>query len=330
VSDESNIAPWTRAIGKAEPRFNEIAEADGNLVLFKREAMFAHQVISSSSYLQKCSPESIFNAIVNVASVGITLSPAEKLAYLVPRYHKESRQTLCCLDISYRGLKHIAESTGAIQTAVAELVRENDTWKWHDKLTKPTHDYDPMAPASHRGDVRGAYCIAVLPSGVLQVEPMSLEELEKVESVSQAKNGPWKDWWEEMAKKSVVRRASKMWPHNRRIAEATAVLDQHQGLTIIPESVAPPLPTGPVEEQPAGEAPPAGGEAPPEAPAPKPGKPDPNANKPILAGQLKILRARMKSASVAEDKVVEKFGAVESWKFADFERIQAFIAGGGK
>src|SRR4051812_28850001 len=69
--------PWDRVIAKAEPKFTEIAALDGNLVTFKREAMFAHQIITAGEYLQKCTPDSIFNAIVNVASVGLSLSPAE-------------------------------------------------------------------------------------------------------------------------------------------------------------------------------------------------------------------------------------------------------------
>lgn len=320
---------WLRVIAKAEPKFTEIAAADGNLVTFKREAMFAHQVIELSSYLQQCTPDSIFNAIVNVASVGITLSPAEKLAYLVPRYNKDLKANLCCLDISYRGLKHIAESSGSIHTAVAELVRERDTWKWVDKLSKPVHEYDPLAPANHRGDVRGGYCIAVLPNGVIQCEPMSLEEIEKAQNVSAAKNGPWKTWWEEMAKKTLVRRASKMWPHSRRLAEASAVLDMHQGLeNLLPEpgaEAAAPVPQ-PVETG----SPPEPGSRDDGPKESKKAAEDPNAGKPMIDGQRKIILARAKGAKIETKQLVEKFGAEDTWTFGGFAKMQAWIAAGGK
>ena len=42
---------------------------------------------------------------------------------------------------------------------------------------------------------------------------MSLGEIEKVRKVSRAANkGPWVDWWEEMARKTVLRRLSKRLP----------------------------------------------------------------------------------------------------------------------
>jgi recombination protein RecT len=337
VSDESNTAaPWMKVIAKAEPRFNEIAEADGNLVMFKREAMFAHQAFEKpgSDYLRTCDPASLYNAIINVASVGLTLSPAEKLAYLVPRAEGKGkdRKVLCCLDISYRGLKKIAEDSGSVLTAVAEIVREGDEFEWIDKLTRPVHKFDVFATAADRGPVRGAYCMAVLHNGITQVEALPMEQLNKIRACSKGESGPWIDWPEEMMKKSAVRRASKMWPHSPRMQVANSILDEHQGLVdlpapvLIPGPVETPTDTAPAERRgEPGEAPPAG-EAPPE----KPGKAAPNADKPILPGQVKILRARMKSASLAEDKVVEKFGAVDTWKFSDFERIQSFIAGGGK
>lgn len=42
---------------------------------------------------------------------------------------------------------------------------------------------------------------------------MSLGEIEKVRKVSRAAtNGPWVEWWEEMARKTVLRRLSKRLP----------------------------------------------------------------------------------------------------------------------
>ncbi|EOK6706430.1 recombinase RecT, partial [Escherichia coli] len=58
------------------------------------------------------------NAIINVAAIGITLNPSSKLAYLVPR------GGAVCLDISYMGLLHLAQVTGAIQWGQCKLVYE--------------------------------------------------------------------------------------------------------------------------------------------------------------------------------------------------------------
>ena len=86
---------------------------------FEREAEFAIQVITSSEYATKIAVQnrqSVVNAITNIAAIGISLNPAKKQAYLVPRDGK------ICLDISYIGLMDLAMATGAIRWAQAELV----------------------------------------------------------------------------------------------------------------------------------------------------------------------------------------------------------------
>ena len=54
-------------------------------------------------------PVSAQNASINVVAIGITLNPASKLAYLV------SRDGMICLDTSYMGLHHLAQSAGSIK-----------------------------------------------------------------------------------------------------------------------------------------------------------------------------------------------------------------------
>jgi recombination protein RecT len=79
---------------------------------FDREAGFALQILQGSDYLRSIAlsnRESLYAAITNVAAIGVSLNPAEKLAYLVPR------KKAVCLDISYMGLLDIAQSAGAIR-----------------------------------------------------------------------------------------------------------------------------------------------------------------------------------------------------------------------
>lgn len=219
----SAVVPFRSAIAAAEEKFNSIASQTGNLVLFQREAMFAMQSIEASDLLQKCSRESIQNAVINVASVGLSLSPATKLAYLVPRKGK------CCLDISYIGLVKLATDSGAVLAVKAELVREKDDFDYIDAFTSPRHKFNPFDSAETRGNVIGVYVLAKLANGITQVETLSREEIEKIKAVSKASNGPWVDWFEEMAKKAAIKRASKFWPRTERLGKAEEILNEHQG-----------------------------------------------------------------------------------------------------
>jgi len=63
--------------------------------------------------------------------------------------------------------------------------------------------------------------------GVASYRVMNRRQLEKVRAVSQSfksgKGGPWKDWEEEMFRKTVAKNASKYWPKSIEVARAVAL-----------------------------------------------------------------------------------------------------------
>ncbi|WP_244613223.1 recombinase RecT [Methylosinus sp. Ce-a6] len=64
-----------------------------------------------------------------------------------------------------------------------------------------------------RGKPRLVYAIAKTKDGGIYREVMTVAEVERVRAVSRAgSSGPWKDWWDEMARKTVLRRLSKRLP----------------------------------------------------------------------------------------------------------------------
>ncbi|RYH93348.1 DNA recombinase, partial [Citrobacter werkmanii] len=55
-------------------------------------------------------------------------------------------------------------------------------------------------------------------------------EIKATEATSKAKNGPWKNFWEEMARKTIVKRASKYWPRAERLDNAIHVINEDEGV----------------------------------------------------------------------------------------------------
>lgn len=214
-------------VKKQEPKFRELNKANGDLVDFGRECLFARQQILGNDYTLKAAandPGSLQAAILNVASIGISLNPASSHAYLVPRSGK------ICLDISYRGMVYLATDAGAIKWAKAELVYENDEFEWRGPSDRPLHKADPFA--EDRGALKGGYVIAKMPDGEVMIETMSAAEIDKVRATSSAANGPWKTWFEEMAKKTLIKRAYKSWPqtpNRRRLDTAVEALHESEG-----------------------------------------------------------------------------------------------------
>lgn len=198
-------------------------------VKFSTESQFAIQAFQGNKFLADTALKnmaSLQNAIINVASIGISLNPANKHAYLVPRDGK------ICLDISYMGLLHLAMTTGSIKWGQCKLVHASDTYASNGLDKAPTHSYNPFLNANDRGAVIGAYCTVKTADGDYLTEEMSLDDINKIESSSKAKNGPWKTHWNEMARKTVVKRASKYWPKVERLDEAIHNLntDGNEGL----------------------------------------------------------------------------------------------------
>lgn len=213
-------------VKQQEPMF--VGAVTDQSVVWAKESQFAIQLFQKNDYLAKtamANPISAQNAIINVAAVGITLNPASKLAYLVPR------DGMVCLDISYMGLLHLAQAAGSILWGQCKLVYANDTYESNGLDTAPTHKYNAFGD---RGPVVGGYCTVKTPGGDYLTEEMSLAEIKATEATSKAKNGPWKNFWEEMARKTIVKRASKYWPRAERLDNAIHVINEDEGIHVEP------------------------------------------------------------------------------------------------
>jgi phage RecT family recombinase len=192
------------------------------------EKNFAIQLLYKNQYSLDAAnknPTSVQNALINLSAIGISLNPALKHAYLVPR------DGAICLDVSYMGLMHLAQETGSILWGQAKIVHENDTYENQGLDKEPIHKYSPFA---ERGAKVGVYCCVKLPTGDFLTEEMDLAQIEAIRQTSKAKDSkysPWQTFESEMWRKSVVKRASKYWPKaSDRLDTAINVLNEHEGL----------------------------------------------------------------------------------------------------
>ncbi|BDM64576.1 DNA recombination protein RecT [Shewanella sp. NFH-SH190041] len=210
----------------ASEQFFTNAIAD-HQVKWEQESQFAIQALQNNDYLASvamANPDSIRNAVANIASIGISLNPALKHAYLVPR--KINNKPAVCLDISYMGLMHLAQESGSILWGQARLVYQNDTYENIGLDKAPVHKTNPF---SDRGSIVGVYCTVKTLAGDFLTEEMSLAECYAIRDRSEAykkKMGPWVTDEGEMIRKTVVKRAYKYWPKCERLAEAAQMLNE--------------------------------------------------------------------------------------------------------
>jgi recombination protein RecT len=209
-----------------EQQFNSLVVDDK--IKFAAESQFACQLMRANSYLAGIAtknPQSMIDAVNNIAAISVSLNPALKHAYLVPRDGK------VCLDISYMGLLHIATDSGSIMWGQAKLVYAKDLEPPYRYVNmginkEPDHQF---AAFGDRGPIVGAYCTVKTAGGDFLTEEMSIDQIKSVANRSAAfkkNSGPWKTDYEEMVRKTVVKRAYKYWPRCERIGQAIDYLNK--------------------------------------------------------------------------------------------------------
>jgi len=109
------------------------------------------------------------------------------------------------------GLLKKLRNSGELASIAAHIAYDGDEFRYE------LGDDERIVHRPKLGDNRGkpiaAYAIARTKDGAVYREVMSLDQIEQVRSVSKAKdNGPWVAWWDEMARKTVLRRLLKRLP----------------------------------------------------------------------------------------------------------------------
>ena len=199
-----NKSEWMQTLTTAYPKFEQI-----NPNKAKSELGFAMQIFQNNPTLQRCDPQSILNAVVNVARTSITLNPVMKLAYLIPRKNK------CVLEFSYMGLVAMLRDNGCIKSISAHIVYEDENFEFDLANNKIRH-LPKYAQSENEHNLRkiiGCYSRATLPNNEIVYEFMPMWEIEKVKRSSEGsdnKYSAWQTWKDEMIKKSVIKRHFKM------------------------------------------------------------------------------------------------------------------------
>lgn len=147
--------------------------------------------------LAECTQASLFKVLLDCSSLG--LEPDGRRAHIIT-YGNEAT-----LIIDYKGLIELAKRSGEVAMWRAETVCENDQFSWDNGIV--THKVDWLKP---RGKVLAVYSHVKNKDGIDEYEVLTLEDVNHARQKSRAKNnGPWVTDFNEMAKKTAIRRHSK-------------------------------------------------------------------------------------------------------------------------
>jgi recombination protein RecT len=168
--------------------------------------------IRKSQQLQACHPVSILASVMQAAQLGLEFGTTLGQAYLIP-YKGE-----CTLQIGYRGLISLVLRSRDVRKLEARAVYEGDFFEFEfGTESKITHK-----PCGDTRNLTHVYAVATFPDGTTQFDVMTRYQIEEVrDKYSKAKEkDTWTKSFDEMAKKTVVRRIVKMLPISAEVGEA--------------------------------------------------------------------------------------------------------------
>ncbi len=239
-----------QAIEKAQPRGtfgdilrsrkNEIAGLTGSILSPDRLVMICIQAHNNSEYLQKCSASSLIRAVLQAAKMG--LEPDGEVGALVPMRNKDKWEAQFWP--MAKGLCARAYDDPTVAAITPRVIREGDYYEIEagsvDRLV-----HRPDRQCVHN-PVIAAYCILKM-RGEVKWDLMWREEIDAIMNKSPAARSgsftPWQSHWDEMAKKTVVKRLLKTAPIKSARLAVSHEIDHDNDADIIdvgPEVIDPP------------------------------------------------------------------------------------------
>lgn len=180
--------------------------------------------INQTPKLAECSPTSVLSCVMKCSQIGLEPSNVDGLGmcYILPYRSKNGMQAQFIM--GYRGYIELARRSGQLKSITARAVYEGDEFEsWEDE-NGPHFRYRANLSANHAPEnMLLVFCSAQLTDGGRIFEQMSKKEVDSIRSRSKASNnGPWVTDYEMMARKTVIRRASRYLPMSTEMKQAAA------------------------------------------------------------------------------------------------------------
>ena len=160
-------------------------------------------VINEKPELAKINPAQLQLGLLKGAYLGLDFMTKE--CYLIPYGGSVQFQTSYIGEIKFTKRYAIRP----IQDIYAKIVREGDVFE--EKITdgKPSIDFKPLP--FNKGAIVGVFAVALYKDGGLDYEVMSTDDINSVRKnySKQANGSTWTKSWDEMAKKTCLRRLCK-------------------------------------------------------------------------------------------------------------------------
>lgn len=209
------MAPARKTLAEAlAERADKINKIAGAFLDADRLIQLAMLAYNGSDALRRCSAESVIRAVYDAARLGLDLDGTQ--AALVP-----FKGAATCMPM-YQGLTKLAYEDPTVQALEVRVARIGEIFK-PVYGTTPSIIHEPDVDATEETEARAYYAVAFLRDRA-KFDVMWKWEIEKVRlrspSVRKERSSPWVDFYDEMAKKTVLKRLLKTLPKRPRLVAA--------------------------------------------------------------------------------------------------------------
>ncbi len=210
-----------------------------------RMSRIAITSVQKNPKLLECAPITLIGAVIQLAQLGLEPDDGTGKAYLIPFFNgKKSRFEVQAM-AGFKGLVHLARNSGEIRTVIPRAVHANDHFVYDFGTNRIEHRPTDGEP----GALKYVYAVAYYKDGSdVSFDVMTLAQVEEIRDMVRKKNKGrdsqvWADHFEEMAKKTVVRRLCKHLPSSPELQKAVTMdekadynIPQDLGKIVLPDS----------------------------------------------------------------------------------------------
>lgn len=164
-------------------------------------------IYSNDSYLQKADPMSIVTSAMVAATLDLPIDKNLGYAWIVPYYDKKLGGQAAQFQLGYKGYIQLALRTGQYKAINVIEVREGELIKWNRLTEELKLDLD----ATESDEVIGFCGYFRLINGFEKTVYWTKAEIEAHKKKFSKSDFGWKNDWDAMAKKTVLRNLLSKW-----------------------------------------------------------------------------------------------------------------------
>ena len=189
----------------------EIKKALPAVMTPERFTRIVLSALSTNPKLGQTTPQSFLAAMMTAAQLGMEPNTPLGQAYLIPFYNNKTHCSECQFQLGYKGLIDLAYRSGEVSIIQAQVVYEHDSFNYSFGL-EPVLKHIPAV--SDRGEPTYVYAMFRTKEGGFGFDVMSMDAVRTfAQQYSKSfSSGPWQTNFEEMAKKTVLKKVLKYAP----------------------------------------------------------------------------------------------------------------------